>query len=68
MTKKEKPSVRKNKQERERDRVRCQGGGEQSRHLLFFHSVLAKHQALRSPFRHTFLLCQYVLQTHNCGG
>lgn len=58
-----------NKQEREGDGLGCQGGGrEQSFHSLFFHFVLAKHQALRSPFRHTFLSCQYVLQKYNSGG
>lgn len=30
--------------------------------------VLAKHRALRSPFRHTFLSRHYVLQKYNCGG
>lgn len=34
----------------------------------FFNSALAKQQALRSPFWHTFLSSQYVLQKQNCGG
>lgn len=36
--------------------------------VCFSTFVLAKHQAPRSPFRHTFLSCQYVLQKYNCGG